>query len=1189
MVVNEYQNTLILPLQYDWDILNIQTLPIGGGALAILGVSIPLGITLKRSGNSGTVGASPWRDATPSPRIGFSIGSSFKNQTYLRLDIAGYGFQVAYAGIQWVWTECIPAIETSSNCRLRRMYVTHGNLVSARIDTTVFPEKRYFKILDNSSPPPQNFRPGGAIRLYSKDGHSAAFTITSVNSDWEIVTDKEAIDRNGNHTPVLEVTPEAGMFFSLDKVWALEDPRLIHDYSLKADSGYYDTDAQRFLYSSPLTDVIGIWLPPSQTSPLYTLYIDQNNAATIPPPDTPYDASVSGESMSIGGSFSQGVNLFKSLVPQPQTVRVSMSGVVGSKSMQNACAGNLVGEHLRIGNDYYEITQHPRGDTVEVMNLSSTSANKFIDNLQKPIELKQQKYWMTTEVYPGNLVSGYPEGLWVGKVESVAQSQVAGYVDIKWGGFESQIQTATIHSEMTGSKTLVERYRNNASISAVKVANAFAKYAGWKVVNKTLGASRDVGSITFANNPFESQRLVIKAGVKAVLDDFLVGDSVYVVFGEQYQPAIGVAPDAVLLYRMQTRPAIGYDNQYRIWMNGYLDFSGYHIPETFPAGTKFSLVDFSYGGDFVKGNSHTVFGNPIIDVSTLSRMFGMSFMEFGVSRRQMLYFNDYDQSLVVFRQASPGWKMQIEQKALVVGKTTTINRSDDVASLGEKAFVTGVNIPTFWLEAGLSYWLMLKDNIYSKSLPYFSTKISGKGGVDTFLSRGVNATVDVTEKSPVYLPFEFYPVMAGSSWNASTLNYLAPAYYRKRSGSDEDLLKTSVETIQNNVKLNSLYAGEPVTAGIQVDTARSVEMCKNSQILASVDLFDAVAPSCDEIAFSYGDSIPESYSIGFVSSDITNKAMKAVFIISSQNSGAYWGSSKYKFSEIQGLSGEETPWSGSFNPLKVWSKPLVILPEFQYVQALLDKTTNMCLVFGFGYGRDGQQSGVAVNDLGHLFIGMYRFDYNRIRSSDVQPIYLADDDSGEAFAYYRDPKIKLDFGNSVSTKVPHNDGGALSDEMFVRIVGGQASGAAINNIPIAEELFSVGQSPSGTIGLFLRDVSTGNIVALESPDSGATWARVGTTLASGQAPYLACGLQVNHLFFFDGDVLKVKNVQAINSQDLLDAAPVVEVISGVPPQRVAAGVDKSGRLTVYYTVLDGYVSASESYDSGSSWKTLTNW
>ena len=689
LVVNEYSNTLLLPKQYDPNILAVQLLPVGGGAAGILGVSVPLFITLRRSGNSGVVGADKFTDVTPSPRIGFSIGSYFKNQTYLRLDLTGYGWQTGYTGINWIWIECTPMLETSSNCRLKKMYVRHGKLVSVREDP--IEQRRYFKVLDSTDEAPLTFHPGGQIDLYSADGKKMTFPVLTVNKSWEVVAPWKP---SGGDTKPEETPIVSDMFFSFSSAWAIEDPRMMHEYGLSLQTGVYETVAQKFAFGAPATDVIGIWLPPTAEEGLYVLYVDPKNASKIPLPQNAADADRRKEAMKAGGTLAEGIQAFRARSPMPASVRIVMRDIVGSKSKQNFCAGNLTDEYI-IATDRdvdqqlfgleraYSILSQPRNDTIEVLNASVNSKSLFVavddaqSGYQHSLELIQQKFWMTTEVYAGDISSGAPEGLWIGEISgiSIAQSSL---MQVEWETFESQTQTLSLNGELTGDETLLRRYRNSDKIGTyANCKNAFVKFKDWRVRNKTKGATYRVYKMGFEDLD-DTGRLKVKAYFEgAGSSDFGIGDRVYVQFGEEYSNAFGLSPEASIRWQMQTRPALGAGSQYRIWMNGYLSLGEYAVPADIPPTEKFSLVDFSYGGDFIPGNQATIFGNPYVWIGTKGRITGISFIEYCVGQRHMVYYNDKEFSAITSRSSSPAWIQQREQKLIVCGLPKIIKKSGD--------------------------------------------------------------------------------------------------------------------------------------------------------------------------------------------------------------------------------------------------------------------------------------------------------------------------------------------------------------------------------------------------------------------------------------------------------------------------------------------------------------------------------
>ena len=391
---DEFGNTSIMPIPYDPTIMGVQTLPIGAGLLTNVGVSVAASITLQRVGNSGSSsGGVPYIELQPSPRIGFSFGNYFKNQTYIRVDVVGFGEQILSGGIQWLMTQAIPSIETSSHCRLKKVHLEYGKLLGVRRDG----DNYYLKIHDSDNPPGFQERSNTGIHVYNGRGLASWYPISKpINDSWEVavsihpVVTFDVITNN----PVTETfDPANSMFFRLWDNFVIENPMLMHDYGLvlypaTTSGGWriaYETSAQKRLMAKTTLRLVGVWLPPSETFQYYSLCIDKVDQALVPLPKSKSSSDRTDEAMQLGGSLQDGLDALKPVKNKLASLRICIDGVSGAKSAQNFCFGNLTGEWLALITPtivhYYEIVGQPRNDTIEVGINSVDAGTNLLDEL----------------------------------------------------------------------------------------------------------------------------------------------------------------------------------------------------------------------------------------------------------------------------------------------------------------------------------------------------------------------------------------------------------------------------------------------------------------------------------------------------------------------------------------------------------------------------------------------------------------------------------------------------------------------------------------------------------------------------------------------------------------------------------------------------------------------------------------
>lgn len=1132
-------------------------------ALAATTTFIMYTATLKRSGNSAST--SPdygvLSISVNSPRFGYSIGTRFKHQAYISLDITLLGFIGGLTSLSWLpLTSLIPKVEYRVNCKFKRFYVRNGTLLNVTTSSTD-PKKVTLKLFESTSSPDFSSAPVGSIKVFKSNGTSASFNLSSVDSGWGV--NAEATDENAS-------LPSAGDFYEVSTPWVIEDPQLMFEYELGSGYGGYKTKYQRM---TTVQNVIGMWMPPSGDSTEYTPYVNADFQD--------YMATKVGDGVTIAGTGVDGFSAFNALNSIPSTIRIIINEnpediLPGdSTTKHNYMAGNLVGEYVEAGGNYYEIVEHPMYNTIGVKNQAVTSGNLFSQTASaQQIKVHQQNFWKISEIYYEN------QSLWQGEVINSSGTKIT------WKAAEDVPHKTTLSAteiEVSGYSSLAERIRSPISIRGSSSANVFKKYGGWLVISK--GEYYKVKSFSFANSDDEGF-LNITCEIDGDIGTAVkTGDTISVAFDTPYETASGVSKAANFNLGIEAKPALYENNTWKLFMNGFYDAGYYKTTTPMDTSNMFSVVDFSFGvDDAAQGR-----GVPAIMVQTKKRLIAVSFIEQGPEQRQCFFYMDPTLDTLAFRSSWQRSLDRIEQQLVAFGESTKITGGGDVPE-STKYLVSEMtfDIPSSSSNTADIYWMYLPGNTVDEPSAYFSALISGLGGVKTGLTKKYNLVVDSTAVSPVALPFEYYsPIGQGTSSG----QVVAMVYSKYRS---DTIWSAGLEKMVSSDKLKALLSGSEVSATSAVLAPSSIQIVKSSNMLKATNIFDAHATGASSMFLIYGKDSPVFYPVGDASADSGENASKpCVFMIWSQNSGKKWSSPKFMLSSA--------PTTDTQDIVQELNTPMMLMHDFRQAGSLLEMNSNIVWIFGYGYTREGSTD--TDGDLDHLFLGVYQFNLGTLSKDKTYPLKAKktsgfDLEDNEVFAYHRPPYANnmSDFGATLVGDTQTQQEGAHS-EHFIKIAGGKKSGAIIQDLTFFEDVIGVTMLPSGTIKLLIRDEEADGIVQLVSESGGQKWS-ISTNnnerlvvARGGRAPHL----HGDYLFYFDGDSLKCKrtNIEIAgkysSQQELLDAYPSSLVATGIPSQRIASAEEQSGVISAYMVTLDGYLTARTSMNGGTSWTGKANW
>lgn len=1222
-VVNEYANTTIWLDKYEIGYtLAVSTTPMIASMVASGTATIPVGLymCLSRKESWSVVGGNKLiRLAMQSPRFGFSIGSVFKHQAYVKMDVFGVGVTGPAYEIIWLQVAGIPKIEFTSNCRMEKFVVKHGIVVDEKryVDASdpEKPKKKIkVKLFDNKSSSFFYGTPSGSVTFYGqRAGGFKEFkeTFSGIDEDWYAIFDESESLAGEEAKP----TPARGDFYVLDSPIMCSDPQMMHQFNLDLDKdGMYTTDEQRYSID---TIVVGIWIYDDKKK-LQVAYVDKDQQLRVHLPTSEIQETISGESMEFGGELKDGIALWSSQTPSPSTVRL-ITEARGGNPTQNFFAGNLVGEYVKFGDHYYEVVDHPRLDTVEVSNVSASSDKTLLKAAPKEgddeedggefdpnITLLQQNFWKITEVYTSYSAKPEAGALWGGEITGIEEDEYENSYVVKWEASEPRNSLFLPQDEVarTGFKTLPERFRNVFQMKKSAPIDGFDPYGGWRVVIK--GVEFKVRGIKITETPATSETSDLQVSIEATVDGdpgayASAGSSAYMVFGETFKSPFGTSPESNPSVIISTDVARGTNEtssssvtQPTLYMYGHYNAGFYALPLSLDVKKRLSIANHSYGVD----KTDYALGVPRVWVTTYAGTTGVCFLQHGTNGQQTILYKDPELGIVVAVNSEPGWIENRQKSAIRCGISPKTPTEDGIPY--GSYMLTGMHgsiTPSPKTDSSKKGFFMLVPATGSSS-PYHSVRITGYGGIETPLSRKYGVRIQTTEEHPLDLPLEIYePTFA----EEGDINIGSPVVAK---ASDLILSNCGFDEVDNGDRFEQLSAGQQLPLITPTKLATHFEFTKLRQVLSGVKQFNAHMEGNGNILIFYGKDVPR-FEFDSAGSE-TNDSKPSVFAVKSGTNIDNWGSPKF---DRMALSPNDT------EGMAEWERPMMLAYDFEFVGSV-QQSSGEFLLFGYGYARD-DEGNEQDGKRSHMFLGCYRLSSAGMRVGRTDKCYLSmsgvKPENKEELSqfYYRQnhatstsEEFSMKFGKPLDGLPQKTEGkedpAEACTERFTRIVGGSQSKAIIS-WDLSQEIVGIEAADYGMISVFFRDPASNRILKAVSCGSAGTWEvevdkpssgdPTPIAYADGSSPTIFNGL----LFYFFGDNLYCKNLATVSEgvfkdkQEQLNKLHAGLVAADVVGHKIAVNVDPSGRVVAFYLNKSGYVEAAGSDTSGMTWQRLHNW
>lgn len=1242
-VVNEYSNLALELDEYDQTLITmLGTMP-GIGTVFLIGAAIPLllNIKLSRKESWSICGSNyPIRNL-PVPKFGFTIGNIFKHQAYISINIVGMGVTGPGGRNIWLTAPATSAIEYSTNSRLTKFIVKYGKVIDVKSGTKTTIDKNgkstvenriYVKLFENadSADDPKttnsdaeefsNGIPSGTsvfcgIRPEGMVNFKLVFK--GMTADWYAVFEDPSSE-NPN-----ALIPRRGDFYTLNKPITCENPQTLFEFNVRTEDGVYITNEQKYKVE---TNVIGIWNYDDVLG-LQMAYVNDEKQALIhlPSEGGSYyrssgeyapsgEESVSGEYHDFGGDFKTGLEIWRSKSPASNTARLIIENQ-GGVTLQNFFSGNLIGEYIKFGKDYYEIIDHPRLDTIEISNKSVSNfengnvsviiSSKVNDEKAEDapsgigaITIYQQKFWKIAELYglTGNYDGAF-KALWSGKILNLESFEGNKY-NVEWKTSESYMHLFLPKYEVdrTSIQTLPERFRTKASDDGI--INGYQPYSGWRVVIKNITfkvvdikVKEDVPSVGGSE-----AEITITATVQGNPSTYSkIGDNVYMVLDEPFDTAFGnsrhlnssvaiwteVAETNTLPSKPELWNSVATPNTLpskpALYMYGFYDAGKYSLPGTLGVTQRLGISSFAYGANSPTSPSEI----PVVWVSTYSSSSGVAYLQHGNNGQQTILYKDADLDIMAAVTADPGWVERRTKSAITCGlaismdsstkdeddNTVDSTPSDDSYILTgmygkvAKSSPNGTNVLK-------GYFAVMPA---SSETPYYAMKVSGYGGIQTPLTRKTLISISNTDVHPVQLPIEIYePINSGSSEMAIGTSVMAKT-------SEVILNKCGFQEIKGHQLFEAIKKGSQLPTPTPEIPANSFQFSRARQVLQGVKQFNAHMLDNGKVLLFYSKDSSKFYFDKLNINTESNSSRPSTFALMSSSNITNWGSPKF---DGKNLDLNTLPLGQNESE---WERPLMLAYDFDFSTTIKLWETNEILVFGYGYSR-GKDGLSRDNDASYLFLGCYLISLSDLQVGETYKCRLtfagtAADESTAVHYYYRPNHVRenitkytMSFGvpllGESKLKKPNSKSNTYN-ENFTRIIGGTNSEAHIGgnadsdqSWAMSKDVIGVGTASHGMISVYFTDPSSNNILRIWSCTRGHLWnVEVEDPEAESSAPIrYAAGTSPtffqNLLFYFYGDSLYCKDLSSISEGSYLKGiwGSKQEQLDNLPSSLVASDV-----------------------------------
>ena len=1116
-----------------------------------------------------------------SPLICYCVGSIIKQNVYVKFTVASgdnLSFEPIYSST---------GIELAQNCKLKKIYVHHGEVVSYR--KTQDPEEKLLTLDIGQKVLPYGATiPSTKVKIIRKDGTTSDITITGAKPNWELIVtiaDEDFI-------------PRAGDFYEFQgDPWCIEDPLLIDgkiwygsqpypkDHVAPSFPSYFtdnqtpyeegkvlgtytwiDKDGKALVVDSSVSmqDVEGsewAWTSleilddPTYDKNRYKITTNETTDLT--------DFSTVTSSINVSVKAPRKYKIRKtttSKIENPTHIRLDIS-TGGSRTRQNWYASCLKGEYIKVDSNYYKILDHIEAGIIDVSTTSIDGKAKI--GTPSSYSIFHHKAWMVVEHYMNRSYYSDFNGVFEGKVADASFNSEDKTTTLKLKGVQDDInlwKNFNSRHEIDGISENNFRNRYVLTYSGDGPKKVYSKYQHWKLVfDKVFWGQKDqmfsIKSVTFPE--MSSTDLIDRLAPYDIAltiegDATTLKDSVcYLAFDEPFTPydiyrRKGFELDLKIGFAAPNATMVNYWQQI---VPGYLYITGVYFSPPYlhdlPKNSMLGFCNNYYLGlgsqdaqyqSYVSVNECLIATTPLLEntISTAS-MFHQLRQEDWV-----LYIDKMSKRLTI-RKGSLNFKEYPMKSEIAIGKPSLVERKSGGNGIDLNADQDRFHRVSYIPPEGdvkTYYWINIGENSSNDSgsqadvSSVYGALIGGKGKID------LQATRRNSDKPLKDAKFDGFPV-------APVVGYCASKLLGSSTANTVNFLDVGVDTKEKKVNAVDVK-------GSKDSSLYDAVYVKNNQTMedSRTGCFDVLDMGDGEIMVIYGWAMGP-FKSSESGSQTEMKAQNVIMMIGTFNDDLFWKSPTKK----SYVEGED--------------KALMVLNDVDYLCSIFNPLSRTVSVYAICYHANTEQATATIAGSAGIgvtkrvpFLGSFTFPI--VSTTKTWKKYIETAEGGvdavarrlypprtptsgkEAvttttttatsskndFEFLLRPPIISDAiakntAQSWSSKpIENNNSDKEVQDIFTRVIGPTMTKSLIeykDTITFAS-VFEMNSNDGSYIMLF--DTSKG-IVPLVSLNAGLSWTKLNILLADGIGGFMIG----ESLFYITNSGIDMK---PISKQDCLD-------------------------------------------------------
>lgn len=1131
----------------------------------------------------GSFGLFPKRQGGPGPRLGFNIGTAFKQQIYVRFDIQNTFGTVSLLGY---------AVELMENSRFKRYYVYEGQL----LDYIVEGDEHLLRLDIDKSTIPDGFSPTGSIKVVKPSGTILTMSISGIKENWDLIIS----------SPSTSEVPETGDYYVLDKPWIIEDPALLSGIILATENDNPSSPNSGFDFhlsekNKPYLEgkFLGayVWSPLDDTSTGTASTTTTTSIVSQPPAGSNMRDSATFTWAFLGFGNSDESETYKNdtryketLLEEPDSssgvtvhskrqdasssdysdiqsdtnteyIRVEL-GQGGYYTRNNWQASGLKGNYIRVGSDVFRILDHVEFNIVDVSILSVDGTTRFDPKSNQDYSILNQYAWMINENYMQSIADSSSRGIFEGTVQSITGTKVV--VDV-FGDPE-------VITSSRGEISLEERYKDGV-VTSSSVLDAFNRFQDWRLVNENSEYIVDsTTGITFAAPASGESNYLMTVNLEGAPPDLAVDDEVYISFDSTFETYGNFSKKPIGLTLSAAGGADGDVPPFLVSNVLCLDgdyFSSPYVIDV-PLNARFGVCDGYLFG--IEGNGTASRRDAQLSFITTPRSArGIASLYHILRQEDWIFYEEPVLQKIFIRRGSDNFKELPMKSAVIIGEpesNESASGGSSVALNTAKEYVSRI----FFKPAdntgaggtGIVFGLGNDASIYG-------FYISGDGATDLGMLTRKGLSPDEQET-------------LSDAWRNEGFSVSPPYIYKRDYYAQLDKQQMDIinPTSINNIKILDGEIGTSVSV-----SDVTVQYINENQLLSEVGYFDAIRKSDGEILFLYGTSAARNLTVDGNRNNSSSDGnawsnQNAVFIVGSPNDDFSW-------SAAGSYGDEDTKYA------------LMVMNSVDYLASIYNPLNETLLILSRCFQGNS------------FYIGGFIVPVHNLYNEDATVLAEPDSDNDMDFLW-RHPFLEDSFisdddtfwtesGNIMNdgiSFVPGSD--RYVSDHFIRIMGGASTGSQIENS--AEfGVISTSILPDGTY-MILYDTEFG-VRALFSLDDGYNWVSSSVSWApNGRSAILAReylvyitsegveAVQTDYAHFYIARDLAAGISTPGTEEDLQDSLAQLEhalIGSGViEPQRLSGYVSRDGTVKVFFYDQNQLLKCIESTKGSFEWAVTNN-